>query len=94
MVQIAKLKLKRITNNNQNKNRLENEIRDSKENIISLEEDKKNRKAKGEDLTHNKEKFEKELQEKLDELKKITDSLSKEELENESNKRTIETLTD
>lgn len=84
----------RILNNEHNINRLEQEILKSKSNIEDLTAEKEERLEKGADLTKNKEKYEKELQEKLDELKDITDKLSKVELVNEENKREIEHLTD
>ncbi len=84
----------RISNNSQNINRLEQEIIRSKSNIEELTSEKEERLLKGADLTKNKEKYEKELKEKLAELKAITDKLSKVELENESDKRQIENLTD
>ena len=84
----------RILNNGQNINRLEQEILKSKSNIEELTSEKEERLLKGVDLTKNKQKYEKELQEKLDELKAITDKLSKVELINEEDKREIERLTD
>ena len=58
----------RILNNEHNINRLEQEILKSKSNIEDLTAEKEERLEKGADLTKNKEKYEKELQEKLDEL--------------------------
>ena len=84
----------RISNNEQNINRLEQDIIKSKSNIEELTIEKEERLVKGADLTKNKEKYENELKEKLDELKEITDKLSKVELANEADKRQIETLTD
>ena len=84
----------RISNNEQNINRLEQDIIKSKSNIEELTIEKEERLVKGADLTKNKEKYENELKEKLDELKEITDKLSKVELANEADKRQIEALTD
>ena len=82
----------RISNNIQNKNRLENEITEASQNIAELEEEQKNRELKKENLLKNKEKFSKELEEKEEELKKITEKLSSKQLEIEAKKKQNEEL--
>jgi len=77
----------RIANNEANQHRLETEITEAKKLIEDLEEDKKNREVKRETLLENKEKFDKELKQKEDELAKITEKLSGKQLEIEDKKK-------
>ena len=71
----------RIINNNQNEERIKNEIKECEERIEELEEEKKQKVEKKDSLFSNKEKFEKELDEKQEELKKIMEKMSTKELE-------------
>lgn len=82
----------KISNNSENKVRLENEIEASNNNIIELEEEKKGKLDKKENLQSNKEKFTKELKEKEEELKTLTQKLSSKELEIEKKKEKLEEL--
>ncbi len=84
----------RISNNLQNKNRLENEITLSNKNILDLEEEKQTKEVKKENLRANKEKFETELNEKETELSKLTEKLSGKEIEIENKKKETENLTE
>ena len=59
-----------------------------------LEEEKKQKIAKKENLFNNKEKFEKELKEKQEELNRLTAKLSDKQLEIENKKKIIEENTD
>ena len=82
----------RITNNDTNKNRLDNEITTANKTIFELEEEKKNKESKRENLLSNKEKYTKELEEKESELSKITEKLSTKELQIEEKKKENEVL--
>ena len=82
----------KISNNSENKNRLENEITVSNLTISNLEEERKGKLSKKENLKENKEKFAKELEEKEEELRKISQKLSSKELEIESKKKKVEEL--
>ena len=82
----------RISNNIENKHRLEKEITEAKENIETLKSDMENREAKRQNLLKEKEKFSKELEEKELSLKEITKKLSTEELQNEDKKKQNEEL--
>ena len=72
--------------------RLENEITVSNLTISNLEEERKGKLSKKENLKENKEKFAKELEEKEEELRKISQKLSSKELEIESKKKKVEEL--
>ncbi len=82
----------RMTNNDANKNRLDNEITTANKNIFELEEEKKNKQSKRENLLSNKEKYTKELEEKEAELAKITEKLSTKELQIEEKKKENEDI--
>lgn len=84
----------RITNNNANKNRIENEITTASKTIIDLKEERKNKESKRENLLTNKEKYTKELEEKEKELSKITEKLSTKELQIEEKKKENEALSE
>ncbi len=84
----------RIENNKQNKERFEKEIEELIARIKELEEEKKQKEEKKENLKQNREKFAKELEEKETELAKITKKLSSKELEIEKHKKTVEENTD
>ena len=80
----------KIANNIENKNRIDNEISRSTQNITDLEEEKQGKINKKENLESNKEKFSKELEEKEKELNKLTEKLSSKELEIEEKKKEVE----
>lgn len=80
----------RIANNKENYARLEKEITENEDRKKELEEEKVQKLAKKTNLFSNKEKFQKELEEKENELNKLTKKLSKEELEIETKKKTQE----
>lgn len=82
----------RISNNIQNKDRLEKEITEAKENINALKNDMENREIKRQNLLKEREKFSKELEEKEQELERITEKLSTEELQIEDKKKENEEL--
>ena len=84
----------RIENNKQNKERFEKEIEELTARTKELEEEKKQKEEKKENLKQNREKFAKELEEKETELAKITKKLSSKELEIEKHKKTVEENTD
>ena len=77
----------RISNNIENKNRLEKEIEEAKKNIEELKEDKQNRELKRQNLIKEKEKFSKELEKKEKELDDFTKKLSTDELQIEDKKK-------
>ena len=62
--------------------------------MFGLQEEKKQKIAKKENLFNNKDKFEKELKEKEEELNKLTAKLSDKQLEIENKKKIIEENTD
>ena len=84
----------RIQNNGENKERLEKEIEELKTRIKELEEEQEQKLSKKENLSLNREKFQKELDEKQKELEELTKKLSDKELEIENKKQTIEQNTD
>ena len=84
----------RIENNKQNKERFEKEIEELTARTKELEEEKKQKEEKKENLKQNREKFAKELEEKETELAEITKKLSNKELEIEEHKKTVEENTD
>ena len=69
-------------------------IEEQKIRLEELEEERKQKEAKKDNLKQNKEKFENELKEKEEELEKITKTLSAKELEIERYKATVEQNTD
>ncbi len=84
----------RISNNNSNTERLKKEIEEVKARITELEEEKKQKIEKKNNIFSNKEKFESELKEKEAELAKLTETLSSKELEIEEQKQKVEKNTD
>ena len=84
----------RISNNKENKQRYEKEIKESKARLEELQEEMKQKQEKKENLKQNKEKFEKELSQKQEELANITKKLSSKELEIEGYKAQVEANTD
>ena len=84
----------RITNNNLNYKRFEDEIIELKEKKKQLEEEAKQKEEKKINLFANKEKFEKELEEKQKELDELNNKLSEKEKEIECHKKTVEQCID
>ena len=84
----------RISNNNENRKRFEEEIIENNKRKNELEEELKQKEDKKYNLRENKEKFAKELEEKEKALADITKTLSDKELEIEQYKRTVEENTD
>ena len=84
----------RILNNKENFSRYDNEIEEIKTRISELEEEKKTKLNKKNNLFSNKEKFQKELEEKELELEELTKKLSSKELEIEEKKKIVEQNTD
>ncbi len=84
----------RIANNEENYLRYENEIQGLKEKNQLLEEDKEKKINKKSDLSINKEKFEKELNQKTEEYEKFARTMSEKELEIESKKQKVESNID
>ena len=84
----------RISNNKSNAERLRNEIEEVKTRITELEEEKKQKIEKKNNIFSNKEKFENELKEKEEELAKLNQTLSSKELEIEAKKQKVEKNTD
>ena len=84
----------RISNNKANTERLNKEIEEVKERISELEEEKKQKIEKKNNIFSNKEKFENELKEKEAELAKLNETLSSKELEIEEQKQKVEKNTD
>lgn len=84
----------RISNNKENFNRLEKEIKELEELNKTLEEESKQKVAKKDRLADNKEKFEKELKEKIEEFEKFSKTMSEKELEIESKKQIVQENTD
>jgi len=80
----------RISNNKSNSERLLNEIEEVKARILELEEKKKQKIEKKNNIFSNKEKFENELKEKEAELAKLTETLSSKELEIQEQKQKVE----
>ncbi len=84
----------RITNNNLNYKRFEDEIIELKEKKKQLEEEAKQKEEKKINLFANKEKFEKELEEKQKELDELNNKLSEKEKEIECHKKNVEQCID
>jgi len=84
----------RISNNKENFNRFDKEIEEIKFRNVSLEEEKASKLEKKNNLFINKEKFQKELEEKEQELEELTKKLSVKELEIEEKKKQVEQNTD
>ncbi|MBO4816375.1 MAG: hypothetical protein J5507_05695 [Clostridia bacterium] len=84
----------RISNNKQNYDRYLKEIEEVNSRITELEEEKKQRIEKKENLFINREKFAKELEEKEKELEAISSKLSEEEKKIEDKKKKVEENTD
>jgi len=84
----------RISNNKEKFNRFEKEIEEIKLRNVSLEEEKVLKLEKKNNLFTNKEKFQKELEEKEQELEELTKKLSVKELEIEEKKKQVEQNTD
>ena len=84
----------RIINNKENFSRYDTEIEEIKTRISELEEEKKAKLEKKDNLFSNKEKFQKELEEKEKELEELTKKLSSKELEIEEKKKVVEENTD
>ena len=84
----------RIVNNKENFSRYDVEIEEIKTRISELEEEKKAKLEKKDNLFSNKEKFQKELEEKEKELEELTKKLSSKELEIEEKKKIVEENTD
>lgn len=82
----------RIAHNIDNQNRLDNEITVSTQNIMTLQEEAKNRELKKENLISSKEKFAKELEQKEKEMEELSKKLSTKELEIEEKKKQNEKL--
>ncbi len=79
----------KILNHTENHTRYEKEIEELKAKIKLLEDEKKQKLAKKENLYQNKEKFEKELKEKEEEKRKLTEKLSAKQLEIEEKKQKV-----
>ena len=84
----------KIVHNNENIERLSNEIIELENRIKELQDEISGKKDKKENLLQNKEKFAKELEEKIESLNKITSKMSEKELEIEEKKKELENLTE
>ena len=84
----------RIANNKENFDRYLKDIEDLNSRISELEEEKTSRLEKKTNLTNNREKFAKELEEKEQALAEISAKLSEEETKIEAKKKKIEENTD
>lgn len=84
----------RISNNAENNSRFDKELEEIKARNMDLEEEKKIKLEKKNNLFTNKEKFEKELAEKEKELEELTKKLSDKELQIEEKKKKVEQNTD
>ena len=84
----------RIANNKENFDRYLKEIEEVNLRITELEEEKKQRLEKKTNLSSNREKFAKELEEKEKELEEISTKLSTEEKKIEDKKKKVEENTD
>ena len=80
----------KITNNNMNYKRFEEEIEGLEKRKEELKEEITQKQEKKNNLFENKEKFEKELEEKQKELNEITNKLSEKEKEIENHKLQVE----
>ena len=85
-----KVNEERISNNEINYKRFEEDINETKNKIEELKEEQKTKENKKENLYKNKEKFEAELKEKQEELEKISSKLSEKEIEIEEKKKKVE----
>ena len=85
-----KVNEERISNNEINYKRFEEDINETKNKIEELKEEQKTKENKKENLYKNKEKFETELKEKQEELEKISSKLSEKEIEIEEKKKKVE----
>ena len=85
-----KVNEERISNNEINYKRFEEDINETKNKIEDLKEEQKTKENKKENLYKNKEKFETELKEKQEELEKISSKLSEKEIEIEEKKKKVE----
>ena len=85
-----KVNEERISNNEINYKRFEEDINETKNKIEELKEEQKTKENKKENLYKNKEKFEAELKEKQAELEKISGKLSEKEIEIEEKKKKVE----
>lgn len=84
----------KIENNTENHGRYDKDIEEINNRIVELDEEKKNRLEKKTNLSLNKEKFVKELEEKEKELNELTGKLSEEETKIEEKKKKVEENTD
>ena len=84
----------RISNNEENYSRFDKEIEEIKNRNVGLKEEKNLKLEKKNNLFTNKEKFQKELQEKEEELEELTKKLTDKELEIEKKKKQVEQNTD
>lgn len=82
--------IERQENNKTNMERYGKEIEETKVRIQELEEEKKQKQDKKMNLNQNREKFEKELTEKQEELNGLTQKMSAKELEMEAKKQKVE----
>ena len=89
-----KVNEERISNNEINYKRFEEDINETKNKIEELKEEQKTKENKKENLYKNKEKFEAELKEKQEELEKISSKLSEKEIEIEEKKKKVEANVD
>ena len=84
----------RIANNKENFDRYLNDIEDLKVRISELSEEKTSRLEKKTNLSNNREKFAKELEEKEKALAEISNKLTEEEAKIEAKKKKVEENTD
>lgn len=84
------ISLERISNNQSNFERYQEEIKELEQRNKELEEEKKQKAEKKNNLFANKEKFESELKEKEEELAKYAKTLSDKELEIEEKKQIVQ----
>lgn len=84
----------RITNNKENYSRYLEDIDEGKIKIEELEKEKEERIQKKTNLSLDKNKYKKELEEKIKELEKISKKLSEEEKEIEEKKKTVDENTE
>ena len=89
-----KVNEERISNNEINYKRFEEDINETKNKIEELKEEQKTKENKKENLYKNKEKFEAELKQKQEELEKISGKLSEKEIEIEEKKKKVEANVD
>ena len=89
-----KVNEERISNNEINYKRFEEDINETKNKIEELKEEQKTKENKKENLYKNKERFEAELKQKQEELEKISGKLSEKEIEIEEKKKKVEANVD